>query len=245
LNNTHANKAEYYDLGRPGYPAAFYDWLYGAFGLGRDAVIADIGAGTGKITKGFLERGNRVFAIEPDEDMRCILTGKLSLFENCAVLGNSAEDTEIPSDTIDLIFCGNAYDWFDRARVIPEFRRILKNSGGANVILATLGSIKNDGQLTKALARFEKPIEGKQQNWSMPFREGAFVTQEFIYALDQGWSAFSNGLLSTSFSPNPGDDCFDEYVQVLKQHFDRYSCKHKLKTEFKINCKIGNANDLI
>jgi len=96
MQNTHANKAQSYDLGRPDYPVAFYDWLYGAFGLSRNAVIADIGAGTGKITKGFLERDNRVYAVEPDENMQRILASKLSSFSNCTVLGNCAENTGIP-----------------------------------------------------------------------------------------------------------------------------------------------------
>ena len=45
MQNTHAGKAESYDLGRPAYPAAFYGYIYGEFGLRADAVIADIGAG--------------------------------------------------------------------------------------------------------------------------------------------------------------------------------------------------------
>ena len=78
--NTHAGKAENYDLGRPEHPEAFYDWLYGGFGLRPNAVIADIGAGTGKIARGFLERGGRVYAVEPDDDMRRIARERLRCF---------------------------------------------------------------------------------------------------------------------------------------------------------------------
>jgi len=97
VQNTHEGKAERYDLGRPAYPVAFYDYMYSEFGLARDAVIADIGAGPGKIAQGFAERGSRVYAVEPDDGMRRIARERLSGFAECIVLGNTAEKTGIPT----------------------------------------------------------------------------------------------------------------------------------------------------
>ena len=140
IKNTHANKAESYDIGRPSYPQAFFDYVYDELGLTQHAVIADIGAGTGKITKSFLERGNRVFAVEPDQDMMTILKRNLRQYPNCTSVEKTAEDTEISPNSIDFIFCGNAYNWFDRNRVIPEFKRIIKsNTKYSNIMVATLG----------------------------------------------------------------------------------------------------------
>lgn len=63
--NTHVGKAESYNLGRPAYPDAFYDYLYGEFGLSAKAVVADIGAGPGKVSRPRLghvpKRGTFVF----------------------------------------------------------------------------------------------------------------------------------------------------------------------------------------
>ena len=67
--NTHSNKAESYNIGRPNYPKSFFDYLYGDIDLSDKAIILDAGAGTGKVTKEFLKRGNSVYAIEPDKDM--------------------------------------------------------------------------------------------------------------------------------------------------------------------------------
>jgi SAM-dependent methyltransferase len=241
MQNTHAFKAQSYDLGRPEYPQAFYDWLYGEFGLGQSAVIADIGCGTGKITKGFLERGNKAYAVEPDDDMRRIAQDKLSVFPGCTVLGNNAEDTGIPSVSIDLIFCGNSYMWFDRARVVPEFKRILK-SNGVNVILAKLHSINVQ---IEGLPQYEQPGPSRQANTSPPFKAGAFETKEFEYTLHQDWTAFLNGCLSTSFSPNPQNACFEKYCAVLRGYFDRHSQNETLETQFRLSCTIGSASDLI
>jgi len=237
--NTHAGKAARYDLGRPAYPDAFFDFL------GPAPVIADIGAGTGKVTQGFLEHGSRVYAVEPDEDMRRILLERTGSYGNCTVLGNYAEDTGIPTGTIDLIFCGNSYYWFDRARAIPEFKRILKPSAGVNVVLAWLGgSPRKSDKLYEALAAYRKPMDGRHDE-SPPFREGAFEMRGFSFTLHRDWDGFLSGMLSASFSPNPGEDDFEGYCEIIKQHFERYSKNQKLETKFKLTCMTGNANDLI
>jgi SAM-dependent methyltransferase len=242
---THAGKAQNYDLGRPEYPEAFYAYVYGAFGLCPDAVIADIGAGPGKITRGFLERANPVYAIEPDGDMLRILQSRLISFEKCTVLGNHVEETGIPTGCVDLIFCGNSYHWFDRARVIPEFRRILKPGEGANVILAWLRGLpgKSD-ELFASLGRYRKPLDSRHDE-SSPFREGAFRSREFDFAVGQDWGMFLNGSLSYSGSPNPGDDFFEEYCGALRRHFDQCSKDGRLETKFQLSCMTGNVNDLI
>ena len=243
MQNTHANKAQYYDLGRPPYPEVFYEYLYGDFGLRSDAVIADIGAGPGKVAQGFAQRGSRVFAVEPDDDMRRIAQERLGCYDGCTVLGNCAEETGIPTGCVDLIFCGNSYDWFDRARVIPEFKRILK-PGGANVVLAWQGgSPKKSDELHESLRPYVKPMDARH-NESPHFREGAFETKAFEFTLYQDWNMILNGLLSFSGSPNPGDACFEEYCQILRRHFERYSEDGKFETKFKLTCMIGNVNDL-
>ena len=242
--NTHAGKAESYDLGRPAYPEAFYEYLYGGFGLRSDAVIADIGTGTGKVTQGFLERGNRVYAVEPDDDMWRIAQERLGRHEKSIVLGNCAEYTGIPTGCVDLIFCGNAYDWFDRARVVPEFRRILRRSDGVNIVLAWLrGSPRKIDELHGALKPYVKPADNKLDQ-SLPFREGAFETKAFEFTLYQDWNTLLSGLLSFSGSPNPEDESFEVYCQTIRQHFERYSIDGKLETNFKLTCMIGSVNDL-
>ena len=242
--NTHAGKAESYDLGRPAYPEAFYDFLYGGFGLAPNAAIADIGAGPGKITQGFLARGSRVFAIEPDNDMRRILQGRLDAFPDCTILGNNAEDTGLPANSIDLIFCGNSYYWFDRTKAVPEFRRILKTSDGANIVLTWLrGTPRESEALHRALRHLTRP-QGERHNESPPFREGVCETKEFEFTLYQDFAALLGGLLSFSGSPNPGEEGFEKYCEIIKNHFHRYNQDGKLETKFKLTCMPGNVKDL-
>jgi len=64
--------------------------------INPNSVIADIGAGTGKITKRFLEKGNKVFAVEPDKDMMRVLKNNLSKFSNLEL---------IPTENTDILNC--------------------------------------------------------------------------------------------------------------------------------------------
>ena len=48
-------------------------------GLSPQSVVADIGSGTGKLSILFLEHGNTVYGVEPNEEMRA--AGERSLEE--------------------------------------------------------------------------------------------------------------------------------------------------------------------
>ncbi|MBA2774343.1 MAG: class I SAM-dependent methyltransferase, partial [Nocardioidaceae bacterium] len=63
---TFGQMAEEYDRWRPGYPDAAVDWLAPP-APGR---VADVGAGTGRLTSLLLSRGLTVEAVEPDPRMR-------------------------------------------------------------------------------------------------------------------------------------------------------------------------------
>jgi ubiquinone/menaquinone biosynthesis C-methylase UbiE len=61
--------ADEYDLGRPTWPDAAVE----AAGLPREAAVADLGAGTGKLTRVLLGHFDRVIAIEPLDGMRRLI----------------------------------------------------------------------------------------------------------------------------------------------------------------------------
>src|SRR5215475_8725050 len=63
-------RAENYARFRPGYPDAVIDLLRAEAGWSEQSAVADIGAGTGMSSELFLRNGNRVWAVEPNADMR-------------------------------------------------------------------------------------------------------------------------------------------------------------------------------
>ena len=80
MDHTHRfdGKGELYDKARPCYAAGLLDFLKDELGLAAGCVGADVGSGTGIFTGQLLESGYRVFAVEPNGDMRRKAEEKLS-----------------------------------------------------------------------------------------------------------------------------------------------------------------------
>lgn len=244
--NTHAYKSESYNIGRPDYPEAFFDYVYNEIGLRSGGVIADIGAGTGKITKKFLERGNKVFAVEPDNAMMRILKANTAKFTKCSLLENKAESTGILSNSVDFIFCGNSYIWFNRNDVIPEFKRIARDAKAQNIMIARLGPGDDiyDDKLIEINKKFSKLVLSREPNTSPPFKDNLYTDKLFEYVIYQSFEEFLHGCLSASDAPGPEDDCFDKYNSALKGLFDKYSIDGKLAGNFKLFCMMGSVDNL-
>ncbi len=118
-----------YERGRPGYPAAAVRWLLGTDPL----VVADLGAGTGKLTAALVAQGHRVPAVEPLSEMRVVLADRAP---EAQLIDGTAEQTGLPGQCVDAVVAGSAFHWFDRSRVFPEIERILRPPG----ILGLLGN---------------------------------------------------------------------------------------------------------
>jgi SAM-dependent methyltransferase len=124
-----SNRAEYYSKSRPRYPRALLDFCNANLGLKPEHSIADIGSGTGLLTELFLENGNPVFAVEPNQPMRLEAEKTLACFSNFHSVNATAESTTLPDHSIDFVIAGQAFHWFDRPRAKAEFQRILRLRG--------------------------------------------------------------------------------------------------------------------
>jgi SAM-dependent methyltransferase len=65
-----SDRVEDYVKYRPHYPREILPYLHEKYSFGSSWDVADIGSGTGISTELFLNNGNRVFAVEPNAEMR-------------------------------------------------------------------------------------------------------------------------------------------------------------------------------
>ncbi|HEY1917031.1 MAG TPA: class I SAM-dependent methyltransferase [Streptosporangiaceae bacterium] len=114
--------ASVYERSRPSYPDEAIDWLLPP-GARR---VLDLGAGTGKLTRGLRDHGLEVMAVEPSEGMRAELSRVLA---DVTVLAGSAEDIPLDNGTVDAILVAQAWHWVDPARAVPEVARVLRPGG--------------------------------------------------------------------------------------------------------------------
>ena len=119
---------------RPGYPLALIDLLRAECGLRPDQVIADVGSGTGLLSRLFLDNGNRVFGVEPNEEMRQAGEEYLAAHDKFSSVSGSSEATALPEASVDFITAAQAFHWFEPVTTRREFLRILKPHGWVIVI---------------------------------------------------------------------------------------------------------------
>jgi ubiquinone/menaquinone biosynthesis C-methylase UbiE len=129
-----SNRVADYVRYRPGYPSAVRDVLRSECGLKSGHVVADIGSGTGFLSELFLENGNRVFGVEPNEAMRQAGEEYLASYDGFASVEGSAESTTLDDASVDFVTTGQAFHWFDQNAARSEFTRILKPNGWVVVI---------------------------------------------------------------------------------------------------------------
>lgn len=120
-----SDRAEDYAKYRPSYPEEAIATILEGLGNPSQLVAADIGAGTGISSRLLAERGVRVIAIEPNAAMReAAESHPLVEFRD-----GSAEATNLPDASVDLVTCFQSFHWFNPEPTLVEFHRILKPSG--------------------------------------------------------------------------------------------------------------------
>ena len=147
--NRFDGKGEIYAKARPKYALGLFDYLKNTLNIPDRSVFADIGSGTGIFTEQLLSCGYKVFAVEPNDDMRKKAEDKLSRDENFISVNGNDADMNLPDNSVDYITAAQAFHWFDSEAFRKECRRVLKPGGKVVIVY---NSRDEKAACTKALA---------------------------------------------------------------------------------------------
>jgi trans-aconitate methyltransferase len=100
--------ADDYEQTRPDYPDTLFDAVFEFGGLRAGDRALEIGAGTGKATRGFIMRGLDVLALEPAPGMAAILRKK-----HQATLETTFEDWTLEPDAFALVYAAQSWHWVE------------------------------------------------------------------------------------------------------------------------------------
>ncbi|VDG72431.1 methylase involved in ubiquinone/menaquinone biosynthesis [Clostridium carnis] len=121
-------------INRPGYSEEVLSLLCSYIGIEENDIIADVGAGTGKLTENLNNIGMKGYAVEPNDAMReegiKLFTGN----KNFKWMKGTAEQTKIDDSSVKWVIMGSSFHWTDSEKALQEFNRILKVGGGFTAI---------------------------------------------------------------------------------------------------------------
>lgn len=207
--------ADEYVAGRPDYPAELVEWL-----VGDAREVADVGAGTGKLTAALATAGRSVVAIEPDGGMLAALRREVPA---ARALQGAAESLPLPDASVDSVVFGQAWHWVDVPRASAEAARVLRPGGALGLIWnvrdSTVDWVDRLGEVIRGSAAERMiesdavvvdapfgPLERRDLRWTRP------MTVEGLVAM-----AASRSYV-IALSPQEQADVFDGVRRLLATH---------------------------
>lgn len=153
-----SDKSDLYALARPKYPQALYDFLSSC--VAHKDKVWDCATGNGQAAIALAEIFNDVQATDLSEQQ----ISQATLNDKITYSVQTAEHTNFPDHTFDLITVAQAIHWFDFEKFWPEVLRTLKHGG----IFAAWGydwlkiSPRIDAAIAENIMQIIKPYWAKQ-----------------------------------------------------------------------------------
>jgi ubiquinone/menaquinone biosynthesis C-methylase UbiE len=241
-----SSRVENYVRYRPGYPCEVLELLKNESGLTPDSVIADIASGTGIFTKMLVENGNRVFAVEPNSNMRRAGEQFLASYSRFTSVAGTAEGTTLADHSVDFITAAQAAHWFNPEKTRREFIRILK-PGGWLVLLwndRRMNSTEFQRQYEKLLRTYGTDYEDvRQQGMTLAidgFFGHAFRTRQFEYKQTFDYAGIEGRLLSSSYVPQQDHPKHDPMLRELRRIFDEHHANGRISFDYDTRVYYGH-----
>lgn len=235
-----SDRASDYVKARPSYPTEVLAILRSTCGLSERSTVADLGSGTGIFTRLLLETGARVFAVEPNDEMRGAAERELASNPRFSSIRGRAEATTLPAASVDIATAAQAFHWFDVDAARRELHRIVRPGGHVALVW-------NDRDVTSTafLREFEALLVAHCPKY--PELQGkANATAKFDTVFGTGrWKRSTvpndqrldrEGLvarvMSASYAPRAGTSEHEIIVDALEKLHDRHAFEGSVRITY-------------
>ena len=226
--NRFDGKGEIYAKARPKYAEKLFDYIKNDLKIPAGSVFADVGSGTGIFARQLIDRGYRVFAVEPNADMRRKAEEELNGNGNFTSVRGSDENMNLPGNSVDCISAAQSFHWFNPEAFKKECRRVLKPGGK---IFIVYNSKVDSAECTKALAelnyKYSPDFHGFSNGMSSEKCLFFFSKNGVVFRTDNTLiydrQGYVNRALSSSYSLKESDENYSGYLKGLNEIFDTFS----------------------
>jgi SAM-dependent methyltransferase len=231
---------------RPAYPDALLIALQREVGLSSTSVVADIGSGTGISSELVLRIGCKVFAVEPNADMRRAAEARLGSEPRFHSVAARAEATTLGDGSVDAVTAGQAFHWFAPLDARGEFMRILR-PGGMTALFwntrRTEGSpfLKAYEHLLRQSGTDYAEVDHRNVDASTlrAFFGGPYQSRVFSNAQVFDFDALRGRLLSSSYAPGPEHPDHARMLAALRQLFETHHENGRVRMEYDTELFFG------
>jgi SAM-dependent methyltransferase len=120
-----------YEAARPSYPDDAVAWFVDRLQLTAGRRVADVAAGTGKLTRLLIPTGADLLAVEPVAGMRASFA---RILPDIPVVAGTSEALPLANASLDAITVAQAWHWFDHERASIEAARVLRPGGRLGLV---------------------------------------------------------------------------------------------------------------
>ncbi|MEK6259635.1 MAG: class I SAM-dependent methyltransferase [Planctomycetota bacterium] len=247
--NRFSNRVADYVRYRPGYPGDLVQMLREEAGLKPSSVVADIGSGTGISTELFLRFGCVVWAVEPNREMREAAEAQFREQPRFHSIDGTAEATSLEAASVNLIAAGQAFHWFDVARIRTEFARILHPDGIVALFwnsrhLDTTPFLKGYEKLLQDFATDYQQVDHKRIDAAVLkqfFGGDHFQTRTFPNSQHFDFEGLRGRLLSSSYAPAAGHPRHVPMLAELERLFHEYAVGGQVQFDYDTELFFGRV----
>ena len=245
-----SGKATYYNYARPAYAESLLDVLYSDYGFTSQSIIADIGAGTGIFTEQLLKRGNKVYGVEPNADMRKAGEDRLKEYPGFVSVNGNAANTNLLNSSVNIITAAQALHWFPLEEFRKECNRILKPNGLVVIVYNQRCNDFINKNIDATIARYcnvrnastgAAYIELKRKRINELYN-GKFTEISKSNSLFMDKNKFLSYWLSRSYAPREGDVNYKLFVNDIVSVFDKYAKDGLITLKQESMAYIGKVN---
>jgi ubiquinone/menaquinone biosynthesis C-methylase UbiE len=151
--------AKSYAKAREDIPVSLMDSLYirGIFFDGKK--VADIGCGSGVLTRKMAMRKADVTGVDPSKELlqHAVALNKSKNY-NIPYLQGTSENTGLNDSQFDMVTVMRAWHWFDREKAMAEMKRILKARG--TLIVIDSGFLQGPAVVERTFEVLSKYVSG-------------------------------------------------------------------------------------